>query len=49
MTISQLYEWAVANGAEDLPVELCLSGGYSLYRAQVECGYEGDFVKLYGK
>ena len=49
MTISQLYEWAVANGAEDLPVELCLSGGYLLHKAQVECGYEGDFVELYGE
>ena len=49
MTITQLYEWAVTNGAEDLPVELCLSGGYSLHKAQVECGYEGDFVELYGK
>ena len=49
MTIAQLYEWAVTNNAEDLPVELCLSGGYSLHKAQLECGYDGDFVELYGK
>lgn len=49
MTIKQLYGWAITNGAEDLPVELCLSGGYSLDRAQIECGYNGDFVELYGE
>lgn len=49
MTIAQLYEWAVANDAENLPVELCLSGGYSLNKAQIECGYTGEFVELYGE
>ena len=47
-TIAGLYEWAVENGVEHLPVTLNQSGGFRLYKPQIEGGPEGSFVELYG-